>query len=255
MSDVVLESIKYYVDKLIYQYNQKPNARATVELFITQVLELLPQLQFFENLLNIDDVEYDWQLDLIGDIVGIKRELSYSPPVDYTGYFVFGQEPITIENNGFFIQDKNDLEQYQPPFFSTSTLSSQSGGFAISNEDFKSLIKFKIILNNTQFFGKFIEEAIFNQFGNDIKIKTTYNEDMLFLVNFKLQKTMQYVIQQKLLPIPQNIVSTMIIFTTEIPLFSMFSSDSSFEDFILKQDEGFSGLGSGEPVSCFLESD
>lgn len=253
MADIIQEAVKYYTDKLIRQYNQQSNARATMDAYNEFYLKILPIIKFFENFVNIDEAQYDWQLDIIGKIVGITRQRSEaSQNIDKTGFFVFGSPPITTDNNGYFYNENQNFLENQLPFFDLPA--SETGGLAITNGEFKDLIKFKIILNNTQFFGKELEEKIFMQFGNDIRIKTTYNEDMIYFVNINFAKMFKYAKQQNLLPVPQNVVAKYAITFTEIPFLCLFDNPSfSLEN--IKIDDVLQGLGDQVPVSCFFENE
>lgn len=253
MADIVKEAVKYYTDKLIRQYSQQPNARATMDAYNEFFLKILPIVNFFENFLNIDEAQYDWQLDTIGKIVGITRERSEGATnINKTGFFVLGNPPINKDNNGYFINDNNAFLFNQLPFFDLPN--DDKGSVAITNNEFKSLIKFKIILNNTKFFGRELEEKIFNQFGNDIRVKTTYNEDMIFLVNINFGRMFRYAKQQNLLPVPQNVSPKYAIIFNSTPFFCFFEN-VNFSLNNIQINDVFTGIGDTQPVSGFFNSE
>ena len=88
----------YYADLLIIQYRNKPHARATVKLGAD--LYLADGLVFeLNNILDIDTATYA-QLDLIGKILGVSRDIPG---------FTIDKEYFSFEKNPPFIDTVADL--------------------------------------------------------------------------------------------------------------------------------------------------
>ena len=188
--------VQNYVDLLIIQYADKPKARATIDLFAR---ELLANGIMFDvqNGYNLDDAE-GVQLDVIGKYVGIDRfydsneitgvrfgysDASSIEPVGTTGY----------ANAGDFLTKVTD-------FLSASEV--VGNGFALSDDDFRTLIRLKIILNYSNFSNKEIDDALFAAFGNSLYFEDNFNMSLECFTSSDFSTIINAASDKGLLPIP-----------------------------------------------------
>lgn len=68
-----------YMKLITSEYADKPNYNAYVKSFLDKVSPIVDSFDLFNTLFNIDNAEGD-QLDKIGQIVGVQRELPISDP-------------------------------------------------------------------------------------------------------------------------------------------------------------------------------
>ena len=68
-----------YMKLITSEYADKPNYNAYVKSFLDKVSPIVDSFDSFNTLFNIDNAEGD-QLDKIGKIVGVQRELPISDP-------------------------------------------------------------------------------------------------------------------------------------------------------------------------------
>jgi hypothetical protein len=109
MNNQIIENgVEYYINRLITQYRDKQKARQTIDAICRPLVELIPTLQFLENILNVDNAKYDWQYDLIGKIVGIDR--SFIGNETFKNLIKF---KIIINNTRFFQIDLEIALFYQ----------------------------------------------------------------------------------------------------------------------------------------------
>ena len=165
----ILQQLKdYYSNLLIIQYNGKPKAKATIELFV----DLL-----FANvlILQIQDA-FDWktavgaQLDIIGKWVGVSRS--------YNGSLFWGNTYLSYPDTDQLVPDDN-TDTLQHGYSDYSTFDSDTGniltyddlGFVeqqLSDADYRTVIGLKIIKNSINHTAKNIDNAIWEYFNGDV---------------------------------------------------------------------------------------
>ena len=165
----ILQQLKdYYSNLLIIQYNGKPKAKATIELFV----DLL-----FANvlILQIQDA-FDWktavgaQLDIIGKWVGVSRS--------YNGSLYWGNTYLSYPATTQLVPDDN-TDTLQHGYSDYSTFNSDTGniltyddlGFVeqqLSDADYRTVIGLKIIKNSINHTAKNIDDAIWEYFNGEV---------------------------------------------------------------------------------------
>lgn len=203
MSNINFDDIKtYYSNLLIYQYRNKPKAKATIELLVKELVE---------NTLIFDiertfDVEtaIGKQLDIIGKYVGVSRA-QYKKFGDITKYFSVNDINENILNwsqNGFndFI---NDISLWKEEKF--LDYNNQNENYFLDDIQLRYLIKFKIIFNNNVFSIKNIIENLYNYFKTDILIFDNYNMTMIVLLNNQVKELLNIILYNNIFPIPDAI--------------------------------------------------
>lgn len=152
----------YYADLLILQYRNKPHARETVKLGAD--IYLGDGLVFeLNNILDIDTA-VGAQLDLIGQILGINRNI-YG--------LTFDKDFFTFEKDGAFgYSDVNQLSKGYWKNYQSSTGSS----YALTDSDYRTVLKFKAAYNLRR--GSWGElEALYYEFFGD-ELEMTNNKDL-----------------------------------------------------------------------------
>lgn len=155
----------YYVNLLIAQYWDKPNAKATINALLTQLLANDVPL----SVLNGYDVEtaVGAQLDIIGKYLGVTR---YFTGQFFTGYFAF----VTYDEIGGSISSaKRGFSSYAD--MSKSGLWVQykdivSTTYTLNDFDYRIIIKMRIFQNNNNNSHKSIDDFIWILFGAENRI-------------------------------------------------------------------------------------
>lgn len=106
-AETVQNIIDYYVNLLIIQYNGKPKARATIELYVKELIAsgILFDMRDGFNL----DTAVGVQLDIIGKYAGVNR---YFETQDLINYFAltFYDEVSPDSEDKFGFTDYTDFE-------------------------------------------------------------------------------------------------------------------------------------------------
>lgn len=164
MTENDLEQIKArYTDLLIKQYKEKPKAIETIKLFV----DLFLQNGFLFDLKKILDVDIakGKSLDMIGKIVGIDRS--------YKGLLL--QDKIYFALGDGLVDPTAKYKSFgdgiiEGSFVNEDTVASRE--ILLGDDDYRILIKLKIISNGSELTELAIEETMNLLFGNNIAIET-----------------------------------------------------------------------------------
>lgn len=165
-----IESVKeYYANLLILQYRNKPKARETIKMLVDICLGdgLVFELN---DCLNIDIAEGK-QLDLIGQILGCNRNI-YGLTPD-TKWFTF-------EKTGAYgYSDKDAVsEGYWKSYFNTA-----GSAYALSDSDYRLLLKFKAALNVMPYTMQGIDNALYQVFGDNVTLTNNQDLSVTYVIN------------------------------------------------------------------------
>lgn len=174
------ELIEYYVNLLIAQYRDKPNAQATIRLFvgIIMIFDLIDQVQ---NGYNIDpdlgDTAVGVQLDVVAKYVGAKRKVSgIDYEQDYFGLALYSASS-PFEYSGFAKYDDDDPDgqfmRYADDF---------NYIFSLTDSELLKVVQMKILQNKTGTSVYDIDNLIYTYFGDDGRMVD--NEDMSLAYTF-----------------------------------------------------------------------
>lgn len=165
-----LEDIKkYYADLLILQYRNKPKARATVQIGC-DIYTGNGLLFEFENILDIDRAS-DYTLDIIGNILGVPRNvLSDTPNVDF---FTFEKSNA----NGF-----STVGKVSKGIFKRSDRNYYNKN-ALSNKNYRILIKLKAILNSVRATWADMDSMYYRVFGNNLYFENNKDGTITYFYN------------------------------------------------------------------------
>jgi len=181
----------YYADLLILQYRNKPKARATVKLGVD--IYLADGLVFeLNNCLDIDKAQGK-QLDLIGQILGVNRNL-YGLNVD-TKYFSFQK------TNAYGYSDKTAVsEGYWKSFFN-----SIGSAYALPDNVYKSLLKFKAAYNIRRGSWGGLDNLYYRFFGNQFQMVNNKDLTVTYVVQPDVSLALQAAILLKYIEPPLGI--------------------------------------------------
>lgn len=198
MADIT-EIVEYYVNLLIIQYNDKPKARATISALVESALASGLAFDVREGF----DLEtaVGAQLDILGKYIGVDRFYNSS---DIEGLF-YG-----------FTNVAGDLVDGVTGFAITANWLTQAGeylteadlignGITLNDENYRQLLKLKILINNSNFSNKEINENLFKFFGTDLYMVDTYHMALDYFANPALSVLVQAVLAKDLLPAPMGV--------------------------------------------------
>lgn len=161
-------TIEYYKNLLIIQYNNKEKARATIDLYIRTLLSdnIASQVQDGYDINTAVGV----QLDVLGKYIGIDRNFSNTLLI---GDFFSMTSYSTLDTD-----DKVGMTDF-------ANYASDLGGFAtyedivdvqkLTDEDYRFVMKLRIIQNNSNHSNKSIDDGLFGFFGTDLILSDNQN--------------------------------------------------------------------------------
>jgi hypothetical protein len=199
MAQNIQQIIDYYVNLLIIQYHSKPKAKATIELFIN---ELLASGVYFDvrDAYNVDTA-IGKQLDVIGKYVFADR---YYQKLDLSGFFSltnYDEDPISVDKIGY--TDYTDGFTKEGKTLTYKDVVSES--LLLGNTDFRRLIKLKIIQNSSNHSHKAIDDSLWLFFGEELTVTSSGNMQMTYLVKPELKAFIEMAIQKDILPRPMGV--------------------------------------------------
>lgn len=196
----MLELIQYYADLLIIQYAQKPKIRATIEAMIEQMLA--DNIAF--DIRDAFDIEtaVGVQLDILGKYVGVTRTHN---GIVFTG-----------KNFAFLEYDNLTPEAIQTGFSDYTDFETRDGIFVqykdtlgdtllLSDEDYRVIIKLKILQNSSNHSHKEIDDGLAEFFGTEIRADSLGDMVMDYFVPDDLTTIVSVAIQKDVLPRPMGV--------------------------------------------------
>lgn len=174
-SEIQKDLIKYFINLLIIQYNDKPKARATIKLMAELLLVNMVLLQIRDG--------FDWQtavgpqLDIIGKWVGVDKF--------YNGQLFYFRPWFSL------INWDSEPDNLQGGFSTFETFNEVEGGFLdyenirptqnrLSEESYRIMIGLKIIKNSISATCRNIDEAIWDYPYFNHKVYTKWEGTTLF---------------------------------------------------------------------------
>lgn len=185
-TDMLEELKSAYANLLVVQYHDRPLAIATIKANIETLLSNM-LLWKIRDCWDIDDTELciGAQLDIIGKWVGVDR---YYTSIPITGiqlaYYDWNEidEPIEALQGG--LQDWNNIRTTDGAFMNYYQIISVTS--RMGDDDFRTIIKLKIVKNNSIITCKNIDDAIYS-IWNDL-VYTTWDNPMQVLYNYSPTK-------------------------------------------------------------------
>lgn len=179
MSDLET-SIEYYKDLLLYQYINLPKARETIGLLVKQALiDLLPIAM--RDAFDIETA-VGAQLDILGEYIGFDRTIDIEVVRDY---FTFDSPSAHPTLPVGFIDYNTTITQnyYTYSYYEGGTTASD-----LSDEEYRFLLKLKILTNKSDASLADIQAIIYAIFGTDLILID--NKDMTFA--YYVKEPMRY---------------------------------------------------------------
>lgn len=193
------EIADYYVNCLIVQYHDKPKAQETIRLLVNSLLAdgILFDIRDGYGL----ETAIGKQLDILGKYAGVDR---YYEGQDLTGYFAFTDySEVTPDSGKRGFSTYSDFETKSGKWLIyDNTLSID---LALNDEDFRILIKLKIIQNNSDHSHKSIDDSMYIFFGSDVRADSDGNMTMYYFVPVSKTEILKVAIQKDILPRPMAV--------------------------------------------------
>jgi len=216
------ELIAYYVNLLIVQYNGRPKARATIELFTRELLAS----NIFDQIKNAYDIEnaVGKQLDVIGKYVGIDRYYKDTELTDFFAYTDYVESnPDTLEKYGF----SNYSQPVAPQFNGTLTYDSViAKDFKLNDDDYRTLLKLRIVQNYSNSSHESIDTSLFQFFGLNIIPDSEGDMKMYYFIRAPRTEIMRAAVYKNVLPKPMG-VKILYLINYSDPIFGFATYDAT----------------------------
>jgi hypothetical protein len=188
---------EYYKDLLLYQYLNQPKARATIGELVK--LALTDFVAF--SVRNAFDIEtaVGVQLDQLGEYIGLSRRVFIDVSRPYF-QFVDYAAPVTCIGMTDYTDPSTNLDSvfYRYIF-------AQNSFYDLTDDEYRFMLKFKIVLNSCDATAYSISTLLYNFFGTDISFFD--GEDMT--ISYAIPETVSYfvtlAIDLGLLPKPMGV--------------------------------------------------
>lgn len=197
----VTNEIEYYRNLLIIQYNSKPKASATIRLLASSALANGVFWDVLEGY-NIETA-VGKQLDILGKYVGIDRFFNVTDPRDYFSFADYDEvDPDSDFKYGFTTYPDFEEFQYNGTMNYNSVISIEN---RLNDEDYRTLIKLKIIQNNSNHSHKSIDDGIFRFFGDEVRPSSNGGMKMNYFVSQNAADIVRAAIEKEVLPRPMGV--------------------------------------------------
>lgn len=202
----VQELIDYYSNLLIIQYHNKDKAKATIELF-SKILLANGIIFDIRDGYNVDKA-VGVQLDVIGQYVGVDRFFSVSEPIDYFALTNYQEiDPDAEAKHGFTTYPNFDENQYNGIINYNSLLTVKN---QLNDNDYRVIIKLKIIQNNSNHSHKSIDDSMYRFFGETVIPDSDGGMQMIYFISENISQIIKAALAKKLLPRPMGVGVTFI---------------------------------------------
>lgn len=201
----VQDLVDYYTNLLIIQYHNKLRAKATIALLIQNLIASGVVLDVRDGF-NIDTA-VGAQLDILGKYIGINRFYLSQDLHDFFSLVTYDDPVDPAQRHGF--SDYDDFNVV----FDNGTLTYNSvvqQNFKLNDEDYRQLLRLKIIQNNSNHSHKDIDAGIFQIFGNTVHADSTGNMHMIYFVPANMSQIIAAAIEKEVLPRPMGVGLTII---------------------------------------------
>lgn len=217
-TETVQKLVDYYTNLLIIQYHDKPNAKAMIQLLVTELLAngiILDVLNGFDI-----DTAVGKQLDIIGKYVGLDRFYQSQDLHDYFSLVSYQDEIDPPLRWGFNTYDDfNTLIENGTLNYNSILVSN----FSLNDNDYRTLIELRIIQNNSNHSHGSIDDGLFKIFGGEVHADSSGDMHMFYFVPENMTELVQAAIAKEVLPRPMGVG---IIFITQTNPFFGFSTYS-----------------------------
>lgn len=202
--DFKKQVVQAYSNLLIVQYHDKPKAAATIKMHAEMLLGDMIIWKLRDLCLNVDK-SVGKQLDQIGQWVGVDRFINSSR---YEGKMWLAyidwleeEEPNNLQGG---LQDWNDIQpSTDGPILAYEDIISSKR--RLTDDIFRILIKLKIIKNEIVHSPKYIDDAIFDLFNQDVYIQWGRCLEMTYFYKSNKASIMDIALDKGVLPHPSGV--------------------------------------------------
>lgn len=196
MTSDITALIDYYVNLLIIQYHDLPNAKSEIRAFVEQALA--NGIAFDVRDAYSVDTAIGKQLDVLGKYEDINR---FYEGENLNGYFAFtNYNDPTPDSRKRGYEDYADFPNDEGQWLTYS--SSLNGTFVLSDDDFRTLLRLRIGQNNINHSQAEIDALIFKIFGDSVRADSPGDMVMYYFAPSTLSIILQVAIQKAVLPKP-----------------------------------------------------
>lgn len=177
------DTIEYYKNLLIIQYNNKERAAATIGLHVETLLDdnIVCKVQDAFNL----DTAVGVQLDILGKYIGVDR--FYSSSGDLIGDFFSMTSYPTL---GTDIEvGMTDFANYDTDEGGFTTYNDLAATQVLDDDDYRLILKLRIVQNNSDHSHKSIDDGLFIFFEDGIVMSANENMSIAYFAsndNFRI---------------------------------------------------------------------
>jgi hypothetical protein len=213
--------LDYYTNLLIIQYHDKPKAQATIQVLLNS---LFPINQATGNLLFEDirdaynlDTAVGVNLDVIGKYVGVDR--------NWEGHSFDNKPVFCMFDSNFDIDNQYELGFSAPTnkvkgkFLGPKDVLSQAN--RLIDDDYRILIKLKIVRNNINNSVKSIKEGLYKFFSTAIQVFSNGSKRMTLAVDTSLTPLIKAALQKDVFPRPMGVAINLVKFDPNTNYFCM----------------------------------
>lgn len=216
MADEAADQIvAYYTNLLIIQYHNQPKAQATIAALIRELTSSAVMLDVRDGY----DLEtaVGHQLDILGKYIGIDR--FYEGQI-LDGYFAFtNYNEVVIPDTKRGFDDYTDFPSNNGRFLTYHDV--LGVGLRLGDDDYRFILKLKILQNNIDHSHKSIDDGIYLFFGDSIRADSPGNMVMYYFVPVAETEIIKVAIQKKVLPRPMGVrLNYYIPVVDDIPFFA-----------------------------------
>ncbi len=200
MASQVDELVEYYANLLIIQYNSKEKATAEVSLIVRGLLADLVYLDA-QNAYDLDTA-IGVQLDILGKYIGALRGFNkYDFP---RGVFAFTDD-LEVRS-GVFDKDKRGFFDVDNPIEGeTFTGEKKLNVLFLNDDDYRLLLKLKIITNNTVASRGELDNNLFEVFGDGAVLTFEGVMEIAYTIKSEFQDIFIAAEQQGFFPSPAGV--------------------------------------------------
>lgn len=197
----VQQIVDYISNLLIIQYSNKPKAKATIELMAREIVA--SGIVFdVENGYNVDTA-VGVQLDVIGKYVGVDRTFQAQDLRDFFAFTYYDDVSPDAQDKWGFTNYANFDTLIQNGTLTYKDIILKD--FSLNDEEYRILIKLKIIQNASNHSHKSIDDSIYQFFGNTIIPDSTGGMEMVYFVPSAFNQIILAAIAKGVLPRPMGV--------------------------------------------------
>ena len=196
-TQVINATVDYYNNLLLYQYQGLTKAKATIDLLIRQSIADLVPLDV-RDAFNIDTAVGP-QLDILGKYIGFSRRVLSQLPRDYFKLADYTTPLAAVTGFTEYVTVINPTSV----FLRYSMLAESFSD--LDDEDYRLMLKIKIVLNSTDNTLKSITDILNEFFGSDLICYDAKDMSISYVVKPIAEKIALLFASQNALPKPQGV--------------------------------------------------